>query len=135
VDVMFAAAAIKVVGATADDDNDGDSGDEDNNERRDGGRDEEDAINDEDVPRDRSMSPEGDTLVMLSTNENQGPSEEADAEFAKELAKMLSDTSSDSRKVDKKTALAMWDNSMLLQPPGDARRRSRTTAIPVQPEL
>ena len=68
------------------------------------------------------MSPEGDTLVMLSTNENQGPSEEADAEFAKELAKMLSDTS-DSRKVDKKTALAMWDNTILPTASGGRKKK------------
>ena len=60
---------------------------------------------------------------MLSTNENQGPSEEADAEFAKELAKMLSDTSSDSRKVDKKTALAMWDNAMLPGASGGRKKK------------
>ncbi|KAF9507074.1 hypothetical protein BS47DRAFT_1321476 [Hydnum rufescens UP504] len=123
VDIMFAAAAIKVGGPAADDENDGDSGDEDSDERRDGGRDEEDAINEEDVLQDRPASPEGDALVMLSTTENQGPSEEADSEFAKELAKMLSDTSSDSRKVDKKTALAMWDNTMLSAVSGGRKKK------------
>jgi hypothetical protein len=67
VDIMFAAAAIKVggvllfiswnqgeilmwsLGPAADDENDADSGDEDSDERRDGGRDEEDVINEEDV--------------------------------------------------------------------------------------
>jgi len=123
VDIMFAAAEIKVGGPTADDENDGDSGDEDSDERRDGGRDAEAVINEEDVHQDRPASPEGDTLVMLSTTENQGPSEEADSEFAKELAKMLSDTSSDSRKVDKKTALAMWDNTMLSAVSGGRKKK------------
>ncbi len=45
--------------------------------------------------------------------ENLGPSEEADAEFARELAKMVTDSSLESRKVDKKTALALWDSSVL----------------------
>ncbi|KAG7440017.1 ARM repeat-containing protein [Guyanagaster necrorhizus] len=48
-----------------------------------------------------------------SLQENLGPSEEADAEFARELAKMVMDSSSESRKVDKKTALALWDSSVL----------------------
>jgi regulator of nonsense transcripts 2 len=52
-----------------------------------------------------------------------GPTEEADAEFAKELAKMVTDTSAEGRKVDKKTALALWDSSVLppvLKKRGDA---------------
>lgn len=62
-------------------------------------------------PRDRPNSP--DALVVLSTKESLGPSEEAETEFAKELAKMVSDSSGDSRKVDKRTALALWDTSSL----------------------
>lgn len=50
-----------------------------------------------------------------------GPSEEADAEFARELAKMVSDSSTESRKVDKKTALALWDSTVLH--PGARKRR------------
>lgn len=34
-------------------------------------------------------------------------------EFEKELAKMITDASTDARKVDKKTALAMWDSTVL----------------------
>lgn len=49
-----------------------------------------------------------------------GPSEDEDGEFAKELAKMVIDTSTESRKVDKKTALALWDSAVL---PPSARRR------------
>jgi regulator of nonsense transcripts 2 len=51
-----------------------------------------------------------------------GPSEEAEAEFAKELAKMVTDSSTESRKVDKKTALAMWDSAVL--PPGTRKKRA-----------
>lgn len=60
---------------------------------------------------DRAPSP--DQVVVLSVQENMGPSEEAEAEFAKELAKMVTDSSAESRKVDKKTALAMWDSAVL----------------------
>ena len=52
--------------------------------------------------------------------ENIGPSEEEEADFAKELAKMVTDSSAESRKVDKKTALALWDTAVL--PPG-ARKK------------
>ncbi|KAG5725663.1 Nonsense-mediated mRNA decay protein 2, partial [Termitomyces sp. T112] len=58
-------------------------------------------------------------VVLSASNslqDNLGPSEEAEAEFAKELAKMVTDTSGDSRKVDKKTALALWDSSVLPPP-------------------
>lgn len=60
---------------------------------------------------------------MLSTHENLGPSEEAEADFAKELAKMVSDSSSESRKVDKRTALALWDTSAAL-PAGLGKKRA-----------
>jgi len=64
---------------------------------------------------------------VLTNVESQGPSEEADADFAKELAKMLSDTSSDARKVDKKTALAMWDSAVLPGSSGGPGRKRRDT--------
>jgi regulator of nonsense transcripts 2 len=72
---------------------------------------------------DRPTSP--DALVVRPTMENAGPSAEADAEFAKELAKMMSDTSSDARRVDKRTALAMWDSATLpgTGVAGNRRRR------------
>ncbi|KZP18693.1 ARM repeat-containing protein [Athelia psychrophila] len=66
-------------------------------------------------------APSPDTIVVLSAQENLGPSEEADAEFAKELAKMVTDSSNESRKVDKKTAMALWDSAVL--PPGARKRR------------
>jgi len=49
---------------------------------------------------------------MLSKKEDFGPTVEEDAEFAKELAKMLSDTS-DARKVDKRSAQSILDPSVV----------------------
>lgn len=73
---------------------------------------------------ERAPSPEQ-PIVLSSSNshqENLGPSEEAEAEFAKELAKMVTDTSNESRKVDKKTAMALWDSSVL--PPTVRKKRA-----------
>ncbi|KAJ7287430.1 transcription factor [Mycena rebaudengoi] len=82
----------------------------------------EDEETQESPVEERAPSP--DELVVLSASnslqENLGPSEEAEAEFAKELAKMVTDTA-ESRKVDKKTALALWDAAVL--PPGTRKRR------------
>lgn len=50
-----------------------------------------------------------------------GPSAEADAEFEKELAKMLTDTSAESRRVDRRTALALWESAAL--PTGLKKKR------------
>ena len=50
-----------------------------------------------------------------------GPSAEADAEFEKELAKMITDTSAESRRVDRKTALALWESAAL--PAGLKKKR------------
>ena len=50
-----------------------------------------------------------------------GPSAEADAEFEKELAKMMTDTSAESRRVDRKTALALWESATL--PTGLKKKR------------
>jgi len=72
---------------------------------------------------DRAPSPDQEVVLSASNSlqENLGPSEEAEAEFAKELAKMVTDTSAESRKVDKKTALALWDSAVL--PPNVRKRR------------
>jgi regulator of nonsense transcripts 2 len=64
---------------------------------------------------------EPEPVVVLSTQENLGPSEEADAAFVKELAKMVSDSSAESRKIDKKTALALWDSA--VPPSGLGKKR------------
>jgi regulator of nonsense transcripts 2 len=80
------------------------------------------AVSDGPIHRqDQERAPSPDPIVVLSAQENLGPSEEADAEFAKELAKMVTDSSAESRKVDKKTALALWDSAVL--PPGARKRR------------
>lgn len=63
--------------------------------------------------------------------ENLGPSEEADADFARELAKLVTESSAESRKVDKRTALAMWDSTVM--PP--AIRKKRSDSIDEGPEV
>lgn len=69
---------------------------------------------------ERAPSPEAVLLKSSSTLENLGPSEEDDAEFAKELAKMVTESSAENRKVDKKTALAMWETAV---PPPVLRKK------------
>ena len=71
---------------------------------------------------ERAPSPEAVLLKSSSTLEHLGPTEEDDAEFAKELAKLVTDTSAESRKVDKKTALALWDTA--LPPPVVRKKRN-----------
>ena len=71
---------------------------------------------------ERAPSPEAVLLKSSSTNENLGPTEEDDADFAKELAKLVTDTSAESRKVDKKTALALWDTTL---PPPVMRKKQK----------
>ena len=68
---------------------------------------------------DRAPSPEAVLLKSSSTLENLGPSEDDDADFEKELAKMVTDNA-ESRKVDKKTALALWDQTV---PPPVLRKK------------
>jgi regulator of nonsense transcripts 2 len=68
---------------------------------------------------DRAPSP--DPVVVLSAQDNLGPSEEAEAEFAKELAKMVTDSSAEARKLGGKTALALLDSTIL--PPGIRKKR------------
>jgi len=73
---------------------------------------------------DRPPSPEQEVVLSASNSlqENLGPSEDAEAEFAKELAKLVTDTSTEARKVDKKTALALWDSAVL--PPAFRKKRT-----------
>ncbi|KAL1736183.1 transcription factor [Schizophyllum commune] len=91
--------------------------DEDKDEKEDKEEDEEDTDALDSPTEERAPSPDDDHVVFSgsTSHENLGPSEEADAEFAKELAKMVMDTSAESRKVDKKTALALWDSAVLPQ--------------------
>ncbi|KAG6842175.1 hypothetical protein C0991_001668 [Blastosporella zonata] len=87
-----------------------------------GEEDEEDDGDQDSQGEERAPSPDQEVVLSASNNlqDNFGPSEEADAEFAKELAKMVTDTSGDSRKVDKRTALALWDSAVL---PPTARKK------------
>lgn len=63
---------------------------------------------------ERGPSPEP-TLVVTSSQETLGPNEEEDAEFAKELAKLVTDVSAESRKVDRRTAQTLWESAVLPQ--------------------
>ncbi|KAI0248110.1 ARM repeat-containing protein [Lactifluus subvellereus] len=68
---------------------------------------------------ERGPSPEP-TLVVTSSQEALGPNEEEDADFAKELARLVTDTSAESRKVDRRTAQTLWESAVL--PPGMRKR-------------
>lgn len=100
---------------------DGDDSGEDSGDEAERPGDEEDAEEEEDNANtnpneleDRGPSPEPE-IVVTSSQENLGPSEEEDSEFAKELAKMVVDTSTESRKVDRRTAQALWESAVLPQ--------------------
>jgi regulator of nonsense transcripts 2 len=67
-------------------------------------------------PKMEERGPSPEPVFVHPAQEYLGPSEEAEAEFDKELARMVTDASSESRKVDKKTALALWDQAIV--PPG-----------------
>ncbi|KAJ7096222.1 armadillo-type protein [Mycena epipterygia] len=115
----FQSTALQEDGAGSGDE----SGDEDERHQETERDDEEDEETQDSPVDERAPSP--DELVVLSASnslqDNLGPSEEAEAEFAKELAKMVTDNSAESRKVDKKTALALWDAAVL--PPGARKKR------------
>lgn len=68
---------------------------------------------------ERAPSPE--TVLLKGSQENMGPSAEADSEFEKELAKMRTDTSAESRRMDRKTALTLWESAAL--PTGLKKKR------------
>lgn len=70
---------------------------------------------------ERAASPD-EVVVVSHSSENVGPTDDEDADFARELAKMVTDVSSESRKVDKKTALALWDQAVV--PPGIRKKRA-----------
>ncbi|OCH88273.1 transcription factor [Obba rivulosa] len=120
VDEMISSAlqnAGIVAGEDGADDSGDDSGDED--QRPEDIDDEDDELTHSYQPPDeRAPSPEA--VVLKSTQESIGPSEEDDADFAKELAKLVTDTSAESRKVDKKTALALWESAV---PPPVLRKK------------
>ncbi|KAF9051213.1 transcription factor [Hymenopellis radicata] len=112
-----------------DDTEDGEVGEESSDEDDRGEHDKEEeedeaeaTILDETTNEERPPSPE-EEVVLSKAQEYLGPSDEADAEFAKELAKLVTDTSVESRKVDKKTALALWDSAVL---PAMRKRRDES---------
>ncbi|TFK73988.1 ARM repeat-containing protein [Pluteus cervinus] len=113
-------SALQSVGSPVDDSGD-DSGDEEDDRREENNEDEDEEAETQDSPIEpRGTSPDPE-VVLASTQENLGPPEEAEAEFAKELAKLVTDTSAESRKVDKKTALALWDSAVL--PPNIRKKK------------
>lgn len=69
---------------------------------------------------ERAASPDPEAVLVKASQENLGPSDEADAEFAKELAKLVTDSSAESKRVDRKTALALWESTVL---PGGVRKK------------
>lgn len=123
VDEMFNSAlqAAGLVGESSDSDDE----DDEDGDRREKNAEEDDENNDPESPIDaRPGSPYDEAVIVASSSaqEHLGPSEEAEAEFAKELAKMVTDTSAESRKVDKKTALALWDSAVI--PPTTRKKRA-----------
>ncbi|PPQ97386.1 hypothetical protein CVT26_006620 [Gymnopilus dilepis] len=105
----------------------GDDSDDDGERREDDDVEEEEGEDTGEVESpigERAPSPEQEVVLSASNSlqEHLGPSEEAEAEFAKELAKLVTDTSAESRKVDKKTALALWDSAVL--PPNIRKKRA-----------
>ena len=71
---------------------------------------------------ERAPSPEA--VLLRGSQENSGPSAEDEADFEKELAKMFTDTQ-DTRKVDKKTALSLWEST--VPPPMVRKKRGEET--------
>ncbi|THG98656.1 hypothetical protein EW026_g3557 [Hermanssonia centrifuga] len=116
VDEMFSVAFQNAGLATGDDS--GEEEDEEEGERRDTNEEEDGEAAPLDSPIDeRAPSPEA--VLLKSSQEILGPSEDDDADFAKELAKMVTDNA-ETRKVDKKTALALWESTV---PPPIMRKK------------
>ncbi|KAL5485215.1 NMD2 [Sanghuangporus weigelae] len=97
---------------------DGDESGEESDEEHDT----KDRIESEDDGEDRETvsdtttnvrAPSPDTLVLLNASENLGPTEEDENEFAKELARLVTDSSAEARKVDRRTAQALWDSAVV----------------------
>ncbi|KAI0930686.1 hypothetical protein AcV5_007335 [Taiwanofungus camphoratus] len=119
VDEMFN-SAFQNAGISAGEDSGEESGEDD--ERPEAQEDDEEDQSQLESPVDERASSPDEAIVLKSAQESLGPSEEDDAEFAKELAKMVTDTSAESRKVDKKTALALWESA--VPPPVMRKKRN-----------
>ncbi|KAH9972218.1 ARM repeat-containing protein [Russula compacta] len=120
VDEMFASTVHGSSAGTGEGSGD-DSGDEGERPTKDDDEeeDEDDSGNTNSLFDERGPSPEP-TLIVTSSQEILSPSEEEDAEFAKALAKLVTDTSAESRKVDRRTAQTLWESTVL--PPGMRKR-------------
>ncbi|KAG8722033.1 hypothetical protein FRC08_007802 [Ceratobasidium sp. 394] len=100
-----------------------DSGDEKVGDRRKGRGD----TSDMDVSDDgRPVSPEA--QIIMPHQENAGPSEEAQAEFEKELAKMFVEAPGENRRVDRK---AIWEGPSL--PTGVRKKRDEDDEVERNP--
>lgn len=119
VEEMFA-LAFQTAGLTTGEDSGEDSGDEGERIGKEDDEDGEEGEATESSVEDRGPSPE--PVVVKPAQENLGPSEEAEAEFAKELAKMVTDSSAESRKVDRRTAQTLWESAVLQ--PGTRKKRA-----------
>lgn len=81
---------------------------------------EDDAVDDYQSKDDSVPGSPDERIVQLHTaHEDFGPTQDQDDDFAKELAKLISDTT-ETRKVDRKTAMAMWDSNGI---PAGVRRK------------
>lgn len=107
VDEMFN-AALQNAGLSTGEDSGEDSDEEGERPQQ---QDEEDGDTTGQESSNEERTPSPDPVIVLSTQEHLGPSEEAEAEFEKELAKIITDSSAESRKVDKKAA--WWDSAVL----------------------
>ncbi|KXN85361.1 Regulator of nonsense transcripts 2 [Leucoagaricus sp. SymC.cos] len=124
VDEMYN-SAYQAAGLT--DESGEESGDDDDDKRSNEDEGEEGLDEEEDLQEssvdERAPSPDEEIILSASNSKQEylGPSEEADVEFAKELAKLVTDTSAEARRVDKKTALALWDSAVL--PPAARKKK------------
>lgn len=107
VDEMFN-AALQNAGLSTGEDSGEDSDEEGERPQQ---QDEEDGDTTGQESSNEERTPSPDPVIVLSAQEHLGPSEEAEAEFEKELAKIITDSSAESRKVDKKAA--WWDSAVL----------------------
>lgn len=101
---------------SAEDDHD-DSGEESDGEDDEVDRglsdDEEEDEHDEMESPTGERPPSPDTLVVLNNPERLGPSEEDEAEFEKELAKLVTETGAGIRKADKRNAQGLRDTAVV----------------------
>ncbi|KIY66874.1 ARM repeat-containing protein [Cylindrobasidium torrendii FP15055 ss-10] len=99
--------AFQSVEAGVPEDNEGDDSSDSEDEEDEEEDDEEDDAEESDEVR--APSPDQDVILSSTSHEHLGPTEDDEADFAKELARMVTDTN----KVDKKAAQAFWDSAVL----------------------